>query len=114
MKAGIKVRPNTASDNNSLSQSAIKNPRMPNQARLHSHIKWLIIGTLLPLISYYTDKLHPRTAEEIKVGFMTLEPIVIDRENLKSILGEKQFQFAFVHLKITGRNKKKKRFMMLG
>lgn len=33
----IKVRDNTASDNHCFSQSAIKNPRMPNQARLQSY-----------------------------------------------------------------------------
>lgn len=36
-EAKIKVRDNTASDNHYFSQSAIKNPRMPNQARLQSY-----------------------------------------------------------------------------
>ena len=79
MEAKIKVRDITASDNHCFSQSAIKNPRMPNQAWLQSCTKWLIISTLQPLISHYSDKLHLMIAEEMKVGFMTLEPMAKDR-----------------------------------
>lgn len=85
----IKVRDNTASDNHCFSQSAIKNPRILNQAWLQSCTKWFIISTLQPLISYYSDKLQLMITEEMKVGFMTLEPMAKDRERLKSILGEK-------------------------
>lgn len=63
---------------------------MPNQAWLQSHTKWFIISTLRPLISYYSDKLHLMIMEEMKVGFMTLEPMAKDGECLKSILGEKK------------------------
>lgn len=105
MKAGIKARPNPASDNNCLSQSAIKNPRTPNQARLHSRTKWLIIDTLQPLISYYSDKLHPRTGEETKAGFMTLEPTAKDREHLKSVPARNE-QFEFAYLTLMGRHKR--------
>ena len=52
---------------------------MPNQAWLQSCTKWLIISTLQPLISHYSDKLHLMIAEEMKVGFMTLEPMAKDR-----------------------------------
>lgn len=41
----IKVRDNTASDNHCFSQSAIKNPRMPNQARLQSYTNQHITAT---------------------------------------------------------------------
>lgn len=85
----IKVRDNTASDNHCFSQSAIKNPRMLNQAWLQIYTKWFIINTLQPLISYYSDKLHLTITEEMKVGFMTLEPIAKDGECLKSEVGEK-------------------------
>lgn len=61
---------------------------MPNQARLQSYTKWFIISTLQPLNSYYSDKLRLIITEEMKVGFMTLEPMGKDRECLKSILGE--------------------------
>lgn len=62
---------------------------MPNQAWLQSCTKWFIISTLQPLISYYSDKLQLMITEEMKVGFMTLEPMAKDGECLKSILGEK-------------------------
>lgn len=62
---------------------------MPNQARLLSCTKWLIISTLQPLISYYSDKLHLMITEEVKVGFMTPEPMAKDGEGLKSARGEK-------------------------
>lgn len=83
---------------------------MPNQAWLQSCTKWLIISTLQPLISYYSDKLQLMITEEMKVGFMTLEPMAKDRECLKSILGGKN-GFTFVHLMITGEIKV--RFMTL-
>lgn len=86
MDVEIKVRANTASDNHCLSQSAIKNSRMPNQAWLQSCTKWFIISTLQALISHYSDKLHLMITEEMKVGFMILEPMAKDRERLKSIL----------------------------
>lgn len=62
---------------------------MPNQAWLQSSTKWFIISTLQPLISHYSDKLHLMITEEMKVGFMTLEPMAKDGESLKSLLGEK-------------------------
>lgn len=61
---------------------------MPHQAWLQSCSKWFIISTLQPLISYYSDKLHLMITEEMKVGFMTLEPMAGGGERLKSILGE--------------------------
>lgn len=39
---------------------------------------------------YYSDKLHLMITEEMKVGFMTLEPMAKDKECLKSTLGENQ------------------------
>lgn len=62
---------------------------MPNCARLQSCTKWFIISTLQSLISYYSDKLHLMITEEMKVGFMTPEPMAKDWQHLKSILGEK-------------------------
>lgn len=61
---------------------------MLNQAWLQIYTKWFIINTLQPLISYYSDKLHLTITEEMKVRFMTLEPIAKDGECLKSELGE--------------------------
>lgn len=58
------------------------------QAQLQSSTKWFIISTLQPLICYYSDNLHLMVTDEMKVGFMTLEPMAKDREGLKSILGE--------------------------
>lgn len=84
LRSGITLR-----DNHCFSQSAIKNPRVPNQAWLLSYTKWFIISTLQLLISYYSDKLRLMITEEMKVGFMTLEPMAKDRECLKSVLGEK-------------------------
>lgn len=46
-------------------------------AELH-YCKWFIISTLQPLISYYSDKLHLMITEEMKVGFMTPEPMAQD------------------------------------
>lgn len=63
---------------------------MSNQVWLQSYTKWFIISTLQPLISYYRDKLHLMITEEMKVGFMTLEPMAKDRERLKSVLGGKK------------------------
>lgn len=74
---------------------------MLHQAWLRSYTKWFIINTLQPLIPYYSDKLHLTITEEMKVGFMTLEPLAKDGECLKSDLGGKK-EFAFVHLMITG------------
>lgn len=84
----IKVRDNTASDNHCFSQSAIKNPRIPNQAWLQIYTKWFIISTLQPLISYYSNKLHLMITKEMKVGFMMPEPTAKDAECLEFMLGE--------------------------
>lgn len=70
---------------------------MWNQARLQICTKWLIISTLQPAISYYSNKLHLMITEEMKVGFMTLELKAKDGESLKFILRRKN-GFACVHL----------------
>ena len=74
----IKVRANTASDNNCLSQLAIKNPRMPNQARLRCYTKWLMVNILEPLMFYYCDKLQQMITKKMQVGFMTPGPVAKD------------------------------------
>ncbi len=61
---------------------------MRNHAWLQSYTKWFIISTLQSLNSYYSDKLHLMITEEMKVGFMTLEPMAKDEKRFKSILGE--------------------------
>lgn len=91
----IKVRDNTVSDNYCFSQSAVKNPRMPDQAWLQSYTKWFIIRTLQPMISYYSDKLHLMITEEMKVGFMTPEPMAKDGACLKSSPGDESSSHLF-------------------
>lgn len=65
-----------------FSQSAIKKPRMPTRAWQHIYTKWLIISTLPPLISYYSNRLHLMGAEDIKVGFMTQKPRMESTESM--------------------------------
>lgn len=52
--------------------------KIPGGLTERGRTKWFIISALLPLISYYSGKLHLMITEEMKVGFMTLEPIAKD------------------------------------
>lgn len=84
-EAKIKVRDNNASDNHCFSQSAIKNPRMPNQARLQSYTNQHIPASDLLLQQQTTS--DDKTGNEGGI-YDTGATLAKDRDGLESILGD--------------------------